>query len=183
MKATAHLGYFSVEGIVKAGRREAGASWGVQVSSGTSDCNTFVCSLCSRNGASAGDYHTHVQATMDGSVTYDNNILYESNDDLTAEFFTLKVKDGECSVDSGFSGVVRQNPLKNIFADSSRSINVYKFRFINTRYISYDFVVSSYRNDGLGVNILTLPLRSAPPAFAAGAVAVFEFQTQELTEL
>lgn len=182
MKAIVHLGYFAVENIVKAGPRVAGPSWGFW--SGSAAANTFTCSLCSRQGASAGGLRTHVQASMTGGgIISLSNILYESNDDLAAAFFTLKVQGGEYSVDSGFSEALIQNPLRDILADSSLDVNVYKFRFIDTRYISYDFVVSSYRNDGLGVNLLTLPLRSAPPSFTAGAVAVFEFQTQELTEL
>lgn len=187
MKTAAHRGLYIAENIVKRAR-VGGVFWGIidAAPNGVYYKNTFFLTLASCFGTGAlGGWRTHVHASVnETSPLYTGgNYFYQSGDGSTAARFSFSVNDGTYKTESGFDGKELSNPFRDIISDSSRGTDVFVFASYDPNYLSFDFVVSAYANAGLGVNILTLPLRTTPAAFTAGKIAVFEFQTPQLIEL
>lgn len=183
MKKEAHRGLYVLENIVKTGRRHSQICWGIYNNDEVFSYrrNTFIVNVCACLGATINGTRTHVQASIFDDEIY-NNIVFYSGDGLTASRFFLDVHGGECFIESGFSGSEYKRPFADVIADAERETRVMLFRFLPPSYATFDFVVSSYANEGLGVNVLSLPMRTTPAAFG-GDIAVFEFQHQQLYEL
>ncbi len=188
MAKEAHLGLYILENITKTGSRYSDVCWGIyNHDDGVAyRRNTFAANLCACLGSTIRGARTHVQSSVVESsrgIYDDSNIIFYSGDGLTASRFSLDVHGGSCFIESGFSGTELRRPLSDVLAHSGRETLVMLFRFPSRSFASFDFVISAYCNEGLGVNVLSLPMRTTPTAFGGEDIAVFEFQNKHLYEL
>lgn len=191
MSAGAHQGYYLAEKITKSGGRASTFNWGIR-SMGPDTFvrqNALLFCLGARLGATVGAHATHVQASLKKNepfpTTDDRNVLYQSSDGLYSDIFELAIGDAQMNVTDSFSGI-RRRTIKNfgnLATAEDLPVQYSVFAAQDPAICAFDFVVSSYRNAGLGLNLLTIPLRTLPESHANNLSSVFEYQTKTLIEL
>lgn len=189
MDAQEHHGLYIAENLKKTGGRESTPAWGFRgsLSVYSTYTNTLMLSFCAKNGTANGAYRTHIDYTRPsraGSLMVDQPSLYVSGDGHDSPRFVLQLSGGVFSITDSFSGgeTTMIIPMEEGGINSGQGAP-HIVIFSSLSQMSCDFVASSYRNEGLGVHQLTLPLRSLPAAFADSSMAVYEFQSQTLIEL
>lgn len=193
MSPEAHNGLFIAENLVKTGTRNSSATWGIQGTSETSPLttnnatyhNTLILCLCGKLLSTVSAHAANIcltAAELDWINIANCPSLYTSGSKLVSPIFHMSLVEGRFSVTDSFSGqeLTTDACIPRPLAFSLTPARVYIWG--THAHITYDFVVSAYRNPLLGVKQLTLPLRALPPAFG-GLKAVFEFQNQVLIEL
>lgn len=189
MSAAAHIGVFIAENVVKTGRRASYEVWGIfgDAENGQVKHNSLNLTMCARNWTQAGSYSTnvnHVSALYEGQGMGAQPPLYQSGMGVTSPRFMMTLADSVLHVTDSFSGQEKTTSVPLLYGIAASSQIRTSVMLWNTNpEISYDFVVASYTNEGLGLHQLTLPMRALPKGFNEGATAVFEYQYKRLIEL
>lgn len=187
MAPTAHQGVFIAENLTKTGTRSSYAEWGIFGVKGANNItsNALFLSLCAKNGSLTNRYATNINITaanQAGKAAGDQPSLYVSGQRTESPRFMLHAGQGIISVTDSFSGMEKTTNV-SIPAVYTAENTARVCLFGAEAELRFDFVVSAYRNEGLRVNQLSLPLRRLPAFFSESAAAVFEFNNRQLIEL
>lgn len=194
LKADQHRGFYIAENIQKTGVRSSYTCWGITSALENSPITgyldyytqTLCLSLCSKRASNETGHRTNVNFTSSRRLWTKIGAqpsLYTSGEALSSERFILDLYQGELRITDSFSGEERTTVV-GIDGDVSVGSTTTSVCIWGTpSEITYDFVVSSYENPGLGAHQLTIPLRPLPAAFAESTMAVYEFQHNILIEL
>lgn len=187
LKGTAHRGLFIAENVAKTGVRSSFVEWGIYPEKETEvmSCSLFLGLSAKNDLPGTTDYRSNVNITRASlgphRVGYQASLLV-SEAGLSSPLFVLRANAGVMTMTESYSGseVTKTAIIPDVYSDG---LGVTSVLYGSERTCLYDFVVTAYANDGLGVNRLSLPMRQLPAAFSDGLRAIFEFETKSFIEI
>lgn len=183
MAAAAHEAYFLAEGVQKTGTRVSSNNWGLIAQSGDNGEVLFL-SICAKQGSQASSYATNLNITRADNTDVPGlqASLYTSGLGLSSPKLEVSIKDSSVSVTDSFTSG-RENTTTVLLPDVRSAGDYPRYAWLgrNTG-VTYQFVVATYSNAGLGLHSRTQGMRTMPLGFN-GVEAVYENQSNTLLEL